>query len=319
VPEARARWLALAALALLAACETRGGPPAPVTQGGGTRPALSRAEASSGMVVAQRGDTLYAVARRANVPVRALIDANGLRPPYALQPGQQLRLPRGGAAPAGPSSQAPQQAARADQQAQPSAPRGAVAVAPLPAPAAPAPAETRGGRPPAGGEAEGSVQPAPQPPAAAQPPVQPPQASAPVAPPIDARPQARAAGRFLWPVRGDVVSSFGAKPGGLQNDGINIAAGLGTPVRAAENGVVVYAGNELRGFGNLVLLRHADGWMSAYAHLDEIGVERGAQVQRGQGIGKVGQSGSVSSPQLHFELRRDGRPVDPRPHMSAGG
>jgi murein DD-endopeptidase MepM/ murein hydrolase activator NlpD len=317
VPEARARWLALAALVLLAACETRGGPPAPVTQGGGTRPALSRAEASSGMVVAQRGDTLYAIARRANVPVRALIDANGLRPPYAIQPGQQLRLPRGGAAPAAPPAQAQQPAARAEQQAQPSAPRGAVEGAPLPAPAAPAPAEPRGGRTPAGGGAEAPAQPAPQPPAAAQPPAPAPQASAPAAPPIDARPQPRA-GRFLWPVRGDVVSAFGAKPGGLQNDGINIAAGLGTPVRAAENGVVVYAGNELRGFGNLVLLRHADGWMSAYAHLDEIGVERGAQVQRGQGIGKVGQSGSVSSPQLHFELRRDGKPVDPRPHLAGG-
>ncbi|MFM8991162.1 MAG: murein hydrolase activator EnvC family protein, partial [Alphaproteobacteria bacterium] len=151
----------------------------------------------------------------------------------------------------------------------------------------------------------------------APPPAQSPQASVPVAPPIDARPQPRT-GRFLWPVRGEVVSAFGAKAGGLQNDGINIAAGLGTPVRAAENGVVVYAGNELKGFGNLVLLRHADGWMSAYAHLDEIGVERGAQVQRGQGIGKVGQSGGVSSPQLHFELRRDGRPVDPRPHLAGG-
>ena len=132
------------------------------------------------------------------------------------------------------------------------------------------------------------------------------------------QPQARA-GRFLWPVRGSIVSGFGAKPGGMQNDGINIAVAPGTPVRAAENGVVVYAGNELRGFGNLVLLRHADGWMSAYAHLDEIGVERGAQVQRGQGIGKSGQSGGVTSPQLHFELRRDGRPVDPRPHLGAGG
>lgn len=314
MPEARARWLALAALALLAACETRGGAPAPVTQGGGTRPALSRAEASSGIVVAQRGDTLFAIARRANVPVRALIDANGLRPPYAIQAGQQLRLPRGGAV-AGQPAPSPQKAARAKQEEQPSAaPRGALEGAPLPAPAAPAPADARGGRPSAGGGAEPPVQPAPQPPAAVPSPVQ---AAVPVAPPIDARPQPRT-GRFLWPVRGDVVSVFGTKPGGLQNDGINIAAGLGTPVRAAENGVVVYAGNELRGFGNLVLLRHADGWMSAYAHLDDIGVERGAQVQRGQGIGKVGQSGSVSSPQLHFELRRDGKPVDPRPHLAGG-
>jgi len=312
VPEALSRWLAVAALALLAACETRGGPPAPVTQGGGTRPALSRAESTSGVVVAQPGDTLFAIARRANVPLRSLIDANGLKPPYAVQPGQQIRLPRGAAAAAAAAqpAPAPQPAARGESPAQPSGPRGTVEGVPLPAPPAP---EPRGTRPPA----EALAQPAPQAPAAAPPPAQSPQASVPVAPPIDARPQPRT-GRFLWPVRGEVVSAFGAKAGGLQNDGINIAAGLGTPVRAAENGVVVYAGNELKGFGNLVLLRHADGWMSAYAHLDEIGVERGAQVQRGQGIGKVGQSGGVSSPQLHFELRRDGRPVDPRPHLAGG-
>ena len=86
----------------------------------------------------------------------------------------------------------------------------------------------------------------------------------------------------------------------------------GTVVRAAGPGVVVYAGNELKGFGNLLLVRHAEGWMSAYAHLDEAMVERGAEVQRGQAIGRVGQTGNVASPQLHFELRRAGKPVDPR-------
>ena len=116
----------------------------------------------------------------------------------------------------------------------------------------------------------------------------------------------------MWPLRGNVLSSFGPKPGGLQNDGINIAAARGAPVRAAENGIVVYAGNELKGFGNLLLVRHADGWMTAYAHLDEILVERGAAVQRGQSVAKVGQTGSVGSPQLHFEMRRAGRAVDPR-------
>jgi murein DD-endopeptidase MepM/ murein hydrolase activator NlpD len=118
-------------------------------------------------------------------------------------------------------------------------------------------------------------------------------------------------------VRGTIMSAFGAKPGGLQNDGINIAAPRGTPVRAAEHGVVVYAGNELKGFGNLLLVRHADGWMSAYAHLDEAAVARGAQVQRGQVIGQVGQTGGVASPQLHFELRRGGRAVDPQSVLSA--
>lgn len=126
---------------------------------------------------------------------------------------------------------------------------------------------------------------------------------------------ARASRSFLWPLRGTIISAYGSKTGGLQNDGINIAGSRGAPVRAAENGVVVYAGNELKGFGNLLLLRHADGWMSAYAHLDDFQVERGQTVQRGQSIGRLGQTGSVTSPQLHFELRRGGKAVDPRSHL----
>src|SRR5205823_10176361 len=117
------------------------------------------------------------------------------------------------------------------------------------------------------------------------------------------QPVARGSGKFLWPVNGKVVLAFGATDGGTHNDGINIAAPLGTPVRAADNGVVVYAGNELRGFGNLLLVRHADGWVSAYAHCDALLVKRGDQVKRGQVIARVGQSGSVAAPQLHFELQ----------------
>jgi murein DD-endopeptidase MepM/ murein hydrolase activator NlpD len=116
---------------------------------------------------------------------------------------------------------------------------------------------------------------------------------------------------FQWPVQGHIVSDFGPKPGGLHNDGINIAAARGTPVQAAENGVVVYAGNELRGFGNLLLVRHADGWVTAYGHCDQLLVRRGQQVRRGQTIAKVGSTGNVRSPQLHFEVRRGTRPVNP--------
>jgi murein DD-endopeptidase MepM/ murein hydrolase activator NlpD len=122
---------------------------------------------------------------------------------------------------------------------------------------------------------------------------------------------------FLWPVKGQVISDFGPKGGGLHNDGINIAATQGTPIRAAENGVVVYAGNELRGFGNLLLLRHADGWMTAYAHADELLVSRGHQVRRGQVIARVGASGNVSAPQIHFEIRRGSRAVNPRDYLAA--
>jgi len=120
---------------------------------------------------------------------------------------------------------------------------------------------------------------------------------------------------FIWPVKGQVISGFGAKSKGLRNDGINIAARRGTPVRATAKGVVVYAGNELRGFGNLLLLKHAGGWVSAYAHNERLTVERGAKVKKGQAIATVGSSGGVRSPQLHFELRKGKRAHDPRPHL----
>lgn len=125
----------------------------------------------------------------------------------------------------------------------------------------------------------------------------------------------RATGRLLWPVKGKVISTFGPKPDGLHNDGLNIAAAKGATVVAADNGVVAYAGNELRGFGNLLLVKHSDGFITAYAHLERIDVERGTAVKRGQAIGTVGQTGSVTSPQLHFELRKGSQAVDPRDRM----
>jgi murein DD-endopeptidase MepM/ murein hydrolase activator NlpD len=122
--------------------------------------------------------------------------------------------------------------------------------------------------------------------------------------------------RFLWPVQaGKIVLGYGPTTSGQHNDGVNIAAPTGTEVRAAENGVVAYAGNELRGFGNLLLIRHADGWMTAYAHNDALLVKRGDTVTRGQAVAKVGQSGSVGEPQLHFELRRGTRAIDPLPYL----
>ena len=111
-------------------------------------------------------------------------------------------------------------------------------------------------------------------------------------------------------------------PGGGHNDGINIAAPRGTPVHAIEGGTVAYAGNEVKGYGNLVLVKHADGWISAYAHLDDVTVKPGDTIAAGQILGKVGNSGGVNEPQLHFELRRGKKPVDPReflaPAPSAG-
>jgi len=161
------------------------------------------------------------------------------------------------------------------------------------------------------------IAPPPSPPPSSLAAAQPPQEVAAVPPPkpVEPEPAPRSSGRFLWPVKGKVVSGYGPKPDGMHNDGINIAARKGTPVVAVDNGVVAYAGNELRGFGNLLLVKHPDGFITAYAHLDRIDVERGASVKRGQAIGTVGQTGSVTSPQLHFELRKGSQAVDPRDRL----
>jgi murein DD-endopeptidase MepM/ murein hydrolase activator NlpD len=121
---------------------------------------------------------------------------------------------------------------------------------------------------------------------------------------------------FRWPVRGRVIAGFGPKPNGQQNDGINLAVPEGTPIKAAEDGVVAYAGNELKGYGNLVLIRHSNGFVTAYAHANEILAQRGDQVKRGQIIARSGQTGNVTSPQLHFEIRKGATPLDPMPFLN---
>jgi murein DD-endopeptidase MepM/ murein hydrolase activator NlpD len=121
---------------------------------------------------------------------------------------------------------------------------------------------------------------------------------------------------FRWPVRGRVITAYGAKTNGKANDGINLAVPEGTPVKAADDGVVAYSGNELKGYGNLVLIRHANGYVTAYAHASELLVKRGDTIRRGQVIAKSGQSGEVASPQLHFEIRKGSSPVDPLQFLS---
>jgi LysM repeat protein len=128
-------------------------------------------------------------------------------------------------------------------------------------------------------------------------------------------PTARTDLRFIWPVQGTLLSTYGPKEGGRQNDGINIGAAAGTPVLAAEDGVVAYAGSELDDYGNLVLIRHANDWVSAYAHNARNLVSRGQTVLRGDVIASVGASGGVSQPQSHFELRRGTSAVDPLPYL----
>jgi len=248
------------------------------------------------------GETLNSISRVYGVGVRALAETNRLEPPYRIVPGSRLLIPRAeGATPA---------VATATLTPTPhvlTLPPGMVDTAAPAAPSAPMSSPEHVLRLPPGMEN------APPPESAA---VEP--ASLPVAPspPTKALPGGHG---FLWPVQGEIASGFGPKAGGTQNDGVNIVARRGTAVHAAADGVVVYAGNELRGYGNLLLVRHAGGWMTAYAHNDELLVGRGAKVKRGQVIAKVGGTGGVSSPQLHFELRQGGRPVDPLQVMGPMG
>ena len=143
----------------------------------------------------------------------------------------------------------------------------------------------------------------------------PPSRTAATTPPRRPQSPAAATGLFRWPARGRVIASFGKRPDGTHNDGVNIAVPQGTDIHAAENGRVAYAGNELKGYGNLVLIRHDNGWVSAYAHADQVLVKRDDVVRRGQVIAKAGKTGTVDQPQLHFELRQGAKPVDPMPHL----
>ncbi len=121
---------------------------------------------------------------------------------------------------------------------------------------------------------------------------------------------------FIKPVSGKVISGFGPKADGLHNDGINIKAARGDAVRAAGSGVVVYSGKQLEGYGNMVLIRHANGYLTAYAHMDKMLIKNGSKVKRGQAIGTVGSTGNVKSPQLHFEIRKGRNAINPTSLLS---
>lgn len=322
-----------AALGLLAAC------------GGQAPPAFSPQRSEPVTVVVQRGDTLLGIARRHGVGLTPLAAANGLAPPYVIRPGQVLHVPGAGGPLAPPVAFA---ATGSSLGVAPPLPEASAASLPPPVPGHDSTAAREvvtealpppGPPPPAPSQA----QPAAAPPVAAAPVAAAPvaaaavaavTASAPAATPSTRPAASRSAetprapareaaapartlppGRFVWPVRGRVVSGFGDKGGGLVNDGLNIAAPQGTPVRAAAQGTVIYAGNGVRGFGNLVLIRHEGGWVTAYGHNERILVRQGQVVRTGEEIARVGSTGSVATPQLHFQVRRGGRPVDPAAHL----
>ena len=265
------------------------------------------APANAGSIKVRAGDTVYAISRRHYVGVRDIIGANGLKPPYKLVIGQTIRLPsaryhtvRPGETLYGLSRHysvnmsgivrtnrifSPYRLTVGQRLQIPGsalkALRGTVPTLTT--------TETKSAKKrPANWKRKG----------------------------MPSKPPALAAKHFLWPAEGKLLSSFGPKEGGLHNDGINFAVPRGAPLRAAENGVVAYAGNELPGYGNLLLIRHAGGWMSAYAHNEKLLVERGEIVDRGQVISRAGSTGNVSSPQAHFELRRNGDPVNPVKYLA---
>ncbi|MCK1286947.1 LysM peptidoglycan-binding domain-containing M23 family metallopeptidase [Bradyrhizobium sp. 44] len=249
------------------------------------RPVAAVAAPSSTHFV-NHGDTLASIARKNHISAAELARANGLDPSAKLKLGARLAVPGAKtAAVAAPLAAAPVGAAPVVGTLQP------VAAAPAPATkmaAVAAPVQSaRLAQATANVEDKAAEAPA------------------------KAAETTSALPTFRWPVRGKVVTSYGAKTNGKSNDGINLAVPEGTPVKAAEDGVVAYSGNELKGYGNLVLVRHSNGYVTAYAHASELMVKRGDTIKRGQVIAKSGQSGEVASPQLHFEIRKGSSPVDP--------
>lgn len=265
--------------------------------------------------VVGQGDTLSEIAQRFSTTVEKLRSANGLRRGASVAPGRKLRLPAGyrDRGPIASETPAPRPAAPP-----PSSEPTPPALAPRP-PVMQLPPEPQPYRPPT---SQPYRPPASQPyrPSTPQPyrPSGPP-AGAPIAsPPVsDAQISQMGRGLFQWPIRGDVVSNFGDRGMGQRNDGVNIRAPAGEAVRASASGDVVYAGDQVPGFGNLVLIKHADGWVTAYGHLSRVDVRMQQKVAQGQQIGQAGQTGGVSEPQLHFEVRyaptpqERARPVDP--------
>jgi murein DD-endopeptidase MepM/ murein hydrolase activator NlpD len=245
-----------------------------------SKPATIAAAAPSVHIV-NPGDTLMSIARRNHVSVAELAKANNLSASAPLKLGAKLTVPGARAASAAPLAPAPVAAAQ---------PAVATAAIPVTRVAAAGPPQ--------------SARLAQASPTADEP-------AAEVTPVKAASEATGALPTFRWPVRGKVITTYGAKTNGKSNDGINLAVPEGTPIKAAEDGVVAYSGNELKGYGNLILVRHANGYVTAYAHASELLVKRGDTIKRGQVIAKSGQSGEVGSPQLHFEIRKGSLPVDP--------
>lgn len=308
---------ALASILLVAACSSRSERPWWDGQSvGGQRLPMARpgdAVTSSGNYVVRRGDTVHSIARAHDVPLRSIIDANRLAPPYAIRVGQKLTIPAGRfhVVRSGDTVYSISRQYNVDMASLTSLNRlrepytirvGERLQLPSRGTAQPIVDSDVAGGPvpiarPVAGVAVASSQPSVM--TTTQP-----KSSLPAAP--------AATGGFIWPIEGKILSTYGPKANGLHNDGINIAAEIGAPVKAAQSGVVAYAGNELKGYGNLLLIRHEGDLITAYAHNSKLLVQRGDTVTRGHTIAQAGNSGSVVTPQVHFEVRRGAKALDPQ-------
>jgi murein DD-endopeptidase MepM/ murein hydrolase activator NlpD len=254
----------------------------------------------SGSYTVKPGDSLYAIARQQKVKFTDLQRYNGIADVRKVKPGTVLKVPGiGGAVLAEAATTSPPSSAPL---AQPATPAGAPITE---TPVANASAATPSATP----TILNSQRPAEQKVAELQ------TETKSDAIPVPGSGSVASTGKLRWPVKGRVIAGFGPRNDGTHNDGINIAVPQGTDVHAAENGTIAYAGNELKGYGNLILVRHDNGWVTAYAHAEELLVKRGDKVSRGQVIAKAGKTGQVDQPQLHFEVRQGQKPVDPRPHL----
>ena len=259
---------------------------------------------ASGEVVVAKGDTLYSIARTYGVPLRSLIEANNLRQPYTLAVGQTLRLPSSAyhIVQKGDTIYSVSRKYGVDMRTLArtnglNAPYAIYVGQKLSLPASVAVARTGAKSSDSVAKAGSASSTAPRKVVKAEGKI--------------ATPPKRSSNQFAWPHKGNVVLPFGDLGGGRHNDGINIKAKKGDTVVAADNGVIAYAGNELKGFGNLVLIKHSDGWMTAYAHLDKIVVKKNQKVNKRQKIGEAGNTGNISSPEVHFEVRKGAKAKDP--------
>lgn len=301
------------------------------------------------------GDSLSVISQRHGVPVNAILAANSLRNADSIRVGQTLRIPAAVSSPSAVATltpETPSQPSVAELAGRPSQnipamyapaqPRPIVAAAKPAKPAKPnidkdaerellvsarmtslakpslKPRDFAMNAKPSNGQAMTGVGgplivEKPKQLAAIEPSKPVPDSPVPGSQPDDFT----ATNKFIWPVTGRVISSFGERNGGYANDGINIEVAEGTPVKASDHGVVIYSGNELAGFGNLLLVKHSNGFVTAYAHNSRLLVKKGSKVRQGQVIAHAGKSGDVSKPQVHFEIRRGDKPVDPKRYIDS--